>query len=303
MNLKQLEHLLAVAETGSFSRAALQLHLTQPALSRSIQLLEAELDARLIDRMGRRNELTPLGLAVASHAQRLLLEASELRRNAALLKQGHGGSIRVGLGSGPGVMLMSPFLVHMARQHPGARVAISRGAIEMQLLQLRQRVLDALVIDTRSVVPSPDLNIEPISEMRAGFVCRRGHPLLAKAKKRQAVTFDDVLRYPLASTPLADEVAHILTQCFGPQANPQQAVRLCCEEIASLLDTVRASDAIFLGIVAAARAGIASGELKELATKPRLASSTRFALITISGRTEAPAMALFRQFVAQQLHD
>ena len=65
MNLKQLEHLLAVAETGSFSRAAEQLHLTQPALSRSIRMLEEELDARLIDRMGRRNELTPMGVALA----------------------------------------------------------------------------------------------------------------------------------------------------------------------------------------------------------------------------------------------
>jgi DNA-binding transcriptional LysR family regulator len=302
MNLRQLEHLLAVAETGSFSRAAEQLHLTQSALSRSIRMLEEDLDARLIDRMGKRNELTPLGEAVAARARRLVFEAAELRRNAELLKKGNAGAIRVGLGSGPGAMLMTPFLIHIAQQHPEVRVHIARGSIEVQLLQLRQRELDALVIDTRSLVPAPDLRIERVSEMRAGFICRRGHPLLAAAKRR-AVTFDDLLRYPLASTPLADEVARILIQHFGPQADPQQAVRLRCEDIASLIETVRVSDAIFLGIVAATRRGIESGELAELVTTPPLISGTRFAFITLVGRTEAPAMGLLREFVAGHLRD
>ncbi|MDQ0586257.1 LysR family transcriptional regulator [Variovorax paradoxus] len=303
MNLRQLEHLLAVAETGSFSRAAEQLHLTQSALSRSIRMLEDDLDARLIDRMGKRNELTPLGEAVATRARRLVFEAAELRRNAELLKKGNTGEIRVGLGSGPGAMLMTPFLIHIAQQHPEVRVHVARGSIEVQLLQLRQRTLDALVIDTRGLVPAPDLRIERVSEMRAGFVCRRGHPLLAAAKKKKGVSFDDVLRYPLASTPLVEEVTQILIQHFGPRANPQQAVSLRCEEIASLIETVRVSDAIFLGIVTAARSGLETGELVELVTTPPLLSGTRFAIVTLVGRTEAPSMALFREFVAERLHD
>ncbi|MBS0340433.1 MAG: hypothetical protein JSS56_07885 [Proteobacteria bacterium] len=71
-----------------------------------------------------------------------------------------------------------------------------RGSIEVRLIRFRQRTLDALVIGTRSVVPTPDLNIERASEMRAVAICRRGHPLLAESSK-QGVTFDDVLRYPL----------------------------------------------------------------------------------------------------------
>lgn len=68
MNLRQLEHLLAVADSGSFSRAAEQQHITQSALSHSIQALEAQLDERLIDRVGKSNELTPFGHAVAARA-------------------------------------------------------------------------------------------------------------------------------------------------------------------------------------------------------------------------------------------
>ena len=80
-------------------------------------------------------------------------------------------------------------------------------------------------------------------------------------------------------------------------------MRLRCDEIGSLLDAVRVSDAVFLGIVGAARAGIAAGELMELPSDPPLRSHALFALVTLTGRTEAPAMALLREFMAQRLHD
>ena len=59
MNIKHLEHLLALADTGSFSRAAEQCFITQSALSRSIQGLEDELGGPVLDRLGKRNTLTP----------------------------------------------------------------------------------------------------------------------------------------------------------------------------------------------------------------------------------------------------
>jgi DNA-binding transcriptional LysR family regulator len=300
MNLRHLEHLLALNETGSFSRAAEAQHITQSALSRSIQTLEDDLGARLIDRTGKRNELTPLGQAVAARAKRMVLDAAELRRSAELFKQGNIGAIRIGLGSGPGAMLMTPFLQHMAQHHPGVEVSISPGATEIQLTQLRQRDFDALVVEMRRVAPAPDLAIEHLSEMRAGFVCRAGHPLLQSGAP---VPFDDLLRYPLASTPLTAEVAHILVQQFGPHANPQQAVSLRCDDITSLLETVKVSDAIFLGILGAARAGIQDGQLMELVSRPTSTLSARFAFVTLIGRTEAPAMAIFRRFVAEHLRD
>ncbi|WP_312554050.1 LysR family transcriptional regulator [Massilia sp.] len=81
MNIKQLEHFLAVAETRSFSRAAERLFITQSALSRSIQALEEDLGALLFDRIGKRIEPTPLGLQVAERAAALVRDAGELRRS------------------------------------------------------------------------------------------------------------------------------------------------------------------------------------------------------------------------------
>ena len=98
MNLQHLKHWLALAETGSFSRAAEKLFITQSALSRSIQALEDELGGALVDRMGKRNELTPLGQSVLARARRIVHEAAELKQGAALLQQGGLGTLHLGPG-------------------------------------------------------------------------------------------------------------------------------------------------------------------------------------------------------------
>ena len=75
MTLVQLRHLLLLAETGSFSRSSALLFITQPALSRSIQALEAELGQPLFDRVGRRSELTPFGRRAVERARDLVQAA------------------------------------------------------------------------------------------------------------------------------------------------------------------------------------------------------------------------------------
>ena len=298
MNIKHLEHLLALADTGSFSRAAEKMFLTQSALSRSIQSLEIDLGAKVLDRIGKRNELTPLGQDVVARARHIVREAAELRQSAKLLQDGGRGSISVGLGSGPAALLLVP-LMCAASTRAGMRVAVTQGPVELQILQLRSRQLDAMVVDMRRVIPATDLNIESLAELRGGLVVRAGHPLAAK----KSVTLADVRRYPVASTPLSDEVARALVDQFGPQANPSEMVTLRCDDVASLVQTAAQTDAIFLGVIATARSGLADGSLVELALAPALRATARFAYVTLAGRTEAPAMAYFREFVRAHLRD
>jgi DNA-binding transcriptional LysR family regulator len=290
-----------LAETGSFSRAAEKLHITQSALSRSIQVLEDELGGPLVDRVGKKNELTPLGVFVLERARRIVHEAQELKQGAALFQQGGLGSLRLGLGSGPGVMLMTPWLQYMAVHHPTVHVSVSRGSTELQLMELRERQLDVMVVDVRRLVASPDLNITHTVEMRAGFVCRQGHPILSRHP--DGVPFESVLDYPVASSPLSQEVARIMVEHYGPRANPAQMTSLECEDIASLIDTVSQTDAIYLGILGAARQGLANGTLQELSMSPPFRSGARLAIVTLVGRTELPVMQVFREFVVSRLVD
>jgi DNA-binding transcriptional LysR family regulator len=298
MNIKHLEHLLALADTGSFSRAAEKLFLTQSALSRSIQSLENELGDKVLDRIGKRNELTPLGLDVVARARHIVRDAAELRHSAKLLQGGGRGAISVGLGSGPAALLMVPLMCEAATQR-GIRVAVTQGPVELQIQQLRSRQLDAMVVDMRRVIPAADLNIESLVELEAGFVARANHPLVGKRN----ITLLDVLKYPVASTPLSDEVARLLVDQYGLQANPAEFVTLRCDDVACLVKTVSQTDAIFLGVIATAREGLNAGRLVELKVKPKLVATARFAYLTLAGRTEAPAMAYFRAFVRDHLHD
>ena len=83
MTLVQMRHLIALAETGSFRRAAELTFLTQPAFSRSIKALEDELGQRLFDRQGWLSVPTPFGESVLERARRLVQEAEHLKEDLA----------------------------------------------------------------------------------------------------------------------------------------------------------------------------------------------------------------------------
>ena len=81
MTLTQLRHFIDLALTTSVSQSAVRLHITQPALSRSIKALEEELGQPLFDRVGRRIEITPFGQQLLAHARSLIDLAHTLRQN------------------------------------------------------------------------------------------------------------------------------------------------------------------------------------------------------------------------------
>lgn len=216
MTLVQLKHFLELAANGSFSKSAERLYLTQPALSRSIKSLEDELGQSLFDRVGRKNELTPFGQHILQQAQELVDAANNLKQSSKQLLTGQSGQLKLGLGSGPGALWMTPLLIYVAKECPGARLEIARGATTSLVQQLRERLLDALILDIRSLSPSTDLKVEPLCELPGTFMCNKKHPL-AKLKR---VSFEQLTQYLIASTPLSDEVARVLTEKYGSQAHP-----------------------------------------------------------------------------------
>jgi DNA-binding transcriptional LysR family regulator len=294
MTLVQLRHLISLAQTGSFSKSASAQFLTQPALSRSIRALETELGQPLFDRVGRHSELTPFGRDAVERARELVLAADDLRASSRLAHDGQAGVLRIGMGSGPGAMLMTPLLLKMAQERPRLRVEIARAGTDLLVQALRERALDALVVDARSLRPAPDLNAQFLHDMRGCFMVRRGHPL---SRRRPGPRFEDLLAYPIASTPLSDEVARVLVERYGPRAHPSHFVSLRCEEIPSLVEVARHSDAVLLAIRAAAP------DLVELKMQPALAATARFALVTLGRRTAPPGLAIVRELMAQLLVD
>ena len=106
---------------------------------------------------------------------------------------------------------------------------------------------------------------------------------------------DALRQFPIASTPLSDEVARTMVERYGPAAHPSECVTLRCDEITSLVDVARASDTVLLAIRAAAP------DLVELKLQPALDATARFGLVTLRRRTLPPGLAAVVALMAQRL--
>src|SRR5258706_12094200 len=118
MELHQLRYFCAVAETGSFSRAAEQSHVSQPSLSQQILKLEDELGARLFDRLGRSVRLTELGKTFLPRAHAVLRELEAAKGDVVEGKEFIGGLITVGVISTLDPYFLPPRLADFSRQFP-----------------------------------------------------------------------------------------------------------------------------------------------------------------------------------------
>lgn len=124
MNIRHLRTFVAIAEAGGVHRAVPRLNLSQPAASRQLHALEAELGVPLFDRIGRRVQLTSEGQDLLRRCRRILADVESLAERAGALKRGETGTLRVG--ATPQVIenTLSEFLVRYRHRHPGVEVQL-----------------------------------------------------------------------------------------------------------------------------------------------------------------------------------
>src|SRR5215467_6707940 len=124
MELHQLRYFCAVADTGSFSRAAEQSHVSQPSLSQQILKLEDELGARLFDRLGRSVRLTELGKTFLPRARAVLRELEAARGDVVERKDSVSGTVTVGAIPTVAPYLLPPVLSSFSAKFPQAQVTV-----------------------------------------------------------------------------------------------------------------------------------------------------------------------------------
>src|SRR3990172_12151769 len=136
---RSLRYLLAVAEYGSFTRAAEALHVSQPTLSQQIKHLEESLGVQLLDRSGRTVRLTDTGEIYLRHARRALGELDAGRRAINEVKDLSRGSLRVGM-TPVTEYLATPLLENFNTRYPG---------IAMSTLEMAQDDIEAALLEDR----------------------------------------------------------------------------------------------------------------------------------------------------------
>ncbi len=127
MEMRQLQALLAVADTGSVTRAAELLHIVQPAVTRQIHNLETELGVTLFDRSRSGMRPTEVGIQVVERARRALNELARAREEARSAGSALYGIVTVGLLTSTASLLSVPLVTAVAEQHPGLRLRVVTG--------------------------------------------------------------------------------------------------------------------------------------------------------------------------------
>ncbi len=192
MELAQIRTFLAVAECGSFSRAAERLFLTQPAVSKRVAQLEEELGVPLFDRMGHRVVLTGAGRLLLEEGEAILEGVEECRRRIASLDATPAGTLPLGTSHHIGLHRLPAVLERYVERHPAVRLELAflgseqachqvlHGSLELAVVTLPERLEEEL--QAREVWPDP-----------LAVVVSPGHPLAGRRCPPAELTRYDAL--------------------------------------------------------------------------------------------------------------
>jgi LysR family hydrogen peroxide-inducible transcriptional activator len=191
LTFRQLEYLVALADTLGFHRAAQRAHVSQPALSAQVQQAEAILGVQLFERNQRRVLLTPAGEAVVARARRVLREAEDLLASARTLQDPFQGSWRLGIIPTVAPYLLPDILPGVALAHPGLRLLLREERTPVLVQELQAGGLEAAIL--AEVPDLGDLVRAPLARDPFLLAAPQGHPL---ARKR-AVALKDLEQAPM----------------------------------------------------------------------------------------------------------
>lgn len=189
MTLNQLKYFIAVARCLSFTEAARSLFMTQPALSRQIQAMEAELGTQLFVRDKKTLKLTPGGSTLYNRLPDFLREYDEMMAEARDANRGFEGQLRVGiLDVYDASELFSPVVARFQTNNPGIRLTMERVSLGELPERLYEGKLDIICTYGFSLFDKPDLMTVNVQKYDSCVMLNRNHPLADKPD----LTLDDL---------------------------------------------------------------------------------------------------------------
>jgi DNA-binding transcriptional LysR family regulator len=297
LELQQLRQVLALAEHGSFVRAAASLHISQPALSRSIQNLERRFGSDLFVRSSSGAVPTDLGRLYIERARDVLRMADELDREAVSHGNLQTGRVAVGGGPFPADAVLGRAAGRFVVQHPGVSVKVQARDWDELARQLRSRELDFFVAETSTLHREPDLEVMPLpAEHPVYLVARAGHPLAGRGR----VSIEDALEWPLATPgrvpprvldPLLS--AHRTASKRIATARPLPSIE--CNSLATVKRVVANSNAITGTMLSCISSELESGRLVLLSQEPWL--HLQYGVTSLKGVPRARVAERFLEFV------
>jgi len=290
IGLRQLESIVAIADCGSFSAAADKMHVSQPALSRTIRLAEESLGARVFDRDTRSVSLTAAGLELLPIARRIVLEFVDSMSELSQFMEGRRGRIRVGALPSMSQSVLVDAIAGFVKVYPAIEFLIRVETAAEVLLRLENRECDVGL----TVQPPPDgrFAYQHLIDEEFVLICRRDDPVLADIDADQALPwriFEG--RQFIAATP-GSNTRHATDSAFMEAG---LTIRPAHEVASSNLTVIGSMVAGGLGLSVLPAGTMACLNQAELVAR-RLAKPVvqrKVGIVTLGGRTLSLAVTRF----------
>jgi DNA-binding transcriptional LysR family regulator len=298
LELQQLRQVVALAEHGSFVRASAALHISQPALSRSIQNLERRFGSSLFLRSAVGVVPTDLGRLYIERARDLLRMADELEGEAIGHAALRTGRVDVGGGAYPSDSFLGPAAARFVEQFPRIGVHLHSGNWDDLAQLLRSRKLDFFVAETSLLTREPDLDVAPMPVMRPlYFIARAGHPLALSGIPVRAA---DVLAWPFATPSripprVLEPLLAAHRESSARVASPRAFPAVECNGLAPVKRIIACSDVVTASILPSIATELDAGQFVLLGTEPWM--YLQYGVVSLRGRPWTQAAERLRELV------
>lgn len=277
-DLRTLRHLVVLARHLNFSRAAEELRISQPTLSRSIQAFEARLGTRLFDRTRTAVALTPQGRHIVAGATNLITHAAAFETEMLSAAKGEAGHIRFGIAPLPARVLLPGVLCERLNSAPHVTHETVVRTVDALLDELKQGDIEFLVAAEGELADNPLVRTETLGRFPVSLVVRQGHPILASRST------DD--QFPLLVSSRSVRDSGILDTLRDRLSGRMHIV----EEFETLASLTSRTEAIWATCSFAVIDQLRSGALRELPLPPGSRPvSYRILAYRLGERTPSPA--------------
>ncbi|HET7204294.1 MAG TPA: LysR family transcriptional regulator [Steroidobacteraceae bacterium] len=299
LELQQLRHVVALAEHGSFVRAAAAVHLSQPALSRSVLNLERRFGQSLFVRGSGGVVPTDFGRLYVERARDLLRMADELESEAT----GHGsmrrGRAAVGGGPFPAESFLGPAAARMVEQYPQSSLDVRAHGWDALLRQLRSRELDFFVAETSTLTREADLDVERLpSQHSLHLYARAAHPLAGRSDVTAAESLDWPFATPSRIPPrVLEPMLKAYRVASARTSTPRPFPAVECNGVATVKRIVRSCDAISASLLSCIAHELEAGEFVLLGREPWM--HLQYGIVSLRGRPWTRTALTLRDFVLE----
>lgn len=232
MDIRELRYFVQVARVGSFNRAAAQLNIAQPALSRQLKKLEDELNVTLLVRNGRGVELTEAGSILLAQAESLLAQFEQTAKLVSGKEEKFAGHVVIGLPPTCGLLIGPEIFERFRQRWPSATLILREGISSSLEEWLMDRRLDVAVM--HNPLPLEGIDIEPLLHER--MVVAHAAEEDGDAPEKRGIRFKD-----LGDTPLILPALPHSNRRLVERAAAQHGVRL---NVIAEVDSVRFTKAL-----------------------------------------------------------